>query len=85
MKVMRKIGQMTNAWKTALELIKQNKTDEAVEALDKCLLIAVMADERGETHLDGKSLDLWKMRVWVKIEDLGVLPEGNEWYEIQEA
>jgi hypothetical protein len=48
-------------------------------------LIAAVADERGETHLDGKPLDLWKMRVWVKIEDLGVLPEGNEWYEIQEA
>jgi hypothetical protein len=82
---MRKVGQITNAWKTALGLIKQNKIDEAVDALDRCLLIVAMADERGETHLDGKILDLWKMRIWVKIEDLGVLPEGNEWYEIQEA
>ena len=40
---------------------------------------------RRETHLDGKPLDLWKMSIWVKIEDLGVLPEENEWYEIQEA
>lgn len=85
MKVMKKVGQITNTWKQALNFIKQNKVEEAVNALDKCLLIAAVADENGETHLDGKPLDLWKMRAWVKIEDLGVLPEGNDWYEIQEA
>lgn len=82
---MKKVGQITNAWKQALTLIENSSVENAVEALDKCLLIVAMADERGETHLDGKSLDLWKMRIWVKIEDLGVLPEGNDWYEIQEA
>jgi hypothetical protein len=81
---MKKVGQITNAWKQALESIKNNTIEAAVDALDKCLLIVAMADERGETQLDGKSLDLWKMRIWVKIEDLGVLPEGNDWYEIQE-
>lgn len=83
-KVMKKVGQITNAWRQALESIKNNTVEAAVDALDKCLLIVAMADERGETQLDGKSLDLWKMRIWVKIEDLGVLPEGNDWYEIQE-
>lgn len=82
---MKKVGQITNTWKQALKFIEQDKVEEAVDALDKCLLITAIADENGETHLDGKPLDLWKMRAWVKIEDLGVLPEGNDWYEIQEA
>jgi hypothetical protein len=80
----KKVGQITNTWKQALEYIKQNNVDAAVETLDKCLLIVTMADENGATELDGKSLELWKMRTWVKIEDLGVLPEANLGYETQD-
>ena len=80
----KKVGQITNTWKQALEYIKQNNVDAAVETLDKCLLIVVMADENGVTELDGKSLELWKMRIWVKIENLGVLPEANLGYETQD-
>jgi len=80
----KKVGQITNTWKQALEYIKQNNVDAAVETLDKCLLIVAMADENGAIELDGKSLELWKMRIWVKIEDLGVLPEANLGYETQD-
>jgi hypothetical protein len=80
----KKVGQITNTWKQALDYIKQNNVDAAVETLDKCLLIVAMADENGTTELDGKSLELWKMRIWVKIEDLGVLPEANLGYETQD-
>jgi len=80
----KKVGQITNTWKQALEYIKQNNVDAAVETLEKCLLIVAMADENGATELDGKPLELWKMRIWVKIEDLGVLPEANLGYETQD-
>lgn len=80
---MRKVGKLTNTWKKALNLIEQGKTEEAVQALDTCLVIAAVASERGEEMIDGVSVDLWKTRAWVKIEDLGVLPEANDWYETQ--
>ena len=31
----KKVGQITNTWKQALEYIKQNNVDAAVETLDK--------------------------------------------------
>ncbi len=66
------------------EYIKAENTEKAVETLDTCLLIIARAQENGATELDGKDIDLWKMRVWVKIEDLGVLPEANLGYETQD-
>jgi hypothetical protein len=80
----KKVGQITNTWKKALEYIKAENTEKAVETLDTCLLIIARAQENGATELDGKDIDLWKMRVWVKIEDLGVLPEANLGYETQD-
>ena len=78
---MRKVGTLTNTWKKALNLIEQGKTEEAVQVLDTCLVIAAIASERGKETIDGVNVDLWKTRAWVKIEDLGVLPEANDWYE----
>ena len=80
---MRKVGKLTNTWKKALNLIEQGKTKEAVQALDTCLVITAIASEKGEETIDGVNVDLWKTRAWVKIEDLGVLPEANDWYETQ--
>ena len=69
---MKKVGKITNTWKKALQFIKAKDVPSAVEQLDKCLLI--LAQEEGDI-IDNLKVDLWKMRVWVKIEDLGVLPE----------
>ena len=80
---MRKVGKLTNTGKKALNLIEQGKTEEAVQVLDTCLVIAAIASERGKETIDGVNVDLWKTRAWVKIEDLGVLPEANDWYETQ--
>lgn len=80
---MRKVGKLTNTWKKALNLIEQGKTEEAVQVLDTCLVIAAIASERGKETIDGVNVDLWKTRAWAKIEDLGVLPEANDWYETQ--
>ena len=69
---MKKVGKITNTWKKALQFIKAKDVPSAVEQLDKCLLI--LAQEEGDI-IDNLKVDLWNMRVWVKIEDLGVLPE----------
>jgi hypothetical protein len=69
---MKKVGKITNTWKKALQFIKAKDVPSAVEQLDTCLLI--LAQEEGDI-IDNLKVDLWKMRVWVKIEDLGVLPE----------
>ena len=72
---MKKVGKITNTWKKALQFIKAKNVPSAIEQLDTCLLILAKATEEGETMIDNLKVDLWKMRVWVKIEDLGVLPE----------
>ena len=72
---MKKVGKITNTWKKALQFIKAKDVPSAVEQLDTCLLILARATDEGENMIDNLKVDLWKMRVWVKIEDLGVLPE----------
>ena len=47
-------------------------------------MILAQATEAGETIIDNLRVDLWKMRVWVKIEDLVGLPEYDNAYERQE-
>lgn len=72
---MRKVGKITNTWQSALEQIEKGEVDEAIESLDKCLLILAMATEDEESKLDGVKLDTWKVRVWVKLEELNAVPE----------
>ena len=76
---MRKVGKITNTWQSALEQIEKGEIDKAVESLDKCLLILAMATEDEELKLDGVKLDTWKVRVWVKLEDLNVVPEYDDY------
>ena len=71
---MKKVGKITNTWKKVLDLIKSKQVNEAVEKLDECLLILALETEKGTDELDGHTLDLWKMRVWVKLEDLNIIP-----------
>jgi len=75
---MRTVGKITNTWKTALKQIEDGKVDEAVESLDKCLLILAMATDE-EEKLDGVKIDTWKVRVWVKLEELNVIPEYDSY------
>ena len=76
---MRKVGKITNTWQSALEQIEKGEIDKAVESLDKCLLILAIATEDKELKLDGVKLDTWKVRVWVKLEELNVVPEYDEY------
>jgi hypothetical protein len=75
---MKKVGKITNTWKRALQQIRSKQINEAIETLDECLLILALASEDNVEKLDGVNIDLWKTRVWVKLEDLDVLPLYNE-------
>ena len=75
---MKKVGKITNTWKRALQQIRSKQINEAIETLDKCLLILALASENNIEKLDGINIDLWKIRVWVKLEDLDALPLYNE-------
>ena len=76
---MKTIGKITNNWKSALNHIENKDVEKAVESLDTCLLILAQATEEGKTQLDNVKVDTWKVRVWVKLEELNVLPEYNEY------
>jgi hypothetical protein len=71
---MKKVGKITNTWKRALQQVRSNQFNEAIETLDECLLILTIATEDNIEELDGVSVDLWKTRVWVKLEDLDAVP-----------
>ena len=71
---MKKVGKITNTWKKALQQIRSNQFNDAIETLDECLMILAMATEDNIEELDGVSVDLWKTRVWVKLEELDAVP-----------
>jgi len=71
---MKKVGKITNTWKRALQQIRSKQFNEAIETLDECLLILTLATESNAEELDGIGVDLWKTRVWVKLEDLDAVP-----------
>lgn len=71
---MKKIGKITNTWRRALHQKHSNQFNEAIESLDECLLILSLATEDNIEELDGVNIDLWKTRVWVKLEELDAVP-----------
>jgi hypothetical protein len=75
---MKTVGKITNTWKKALKQIEDKDVEGAVESLDKCLLILAMATG-DEDKLDGVKIDTWKVRVWVKLEELNIIPEYEEY------
>jgi len=76
---MKKVGKITNTWKRALQQVRSNQFNEAIETLDECLLILTIATEDNTEELDGVSVDLWKTRVWVKLEDLDAVPAYDQY------
>jgi len=76
---MKTVGKITNTWKQALNQIENNDIQNAVDTLDKCLLILAQATEEDKIKLDGVKVDTWKVRVWVTLEELNVIPEYNEY------
>jgi hypothetical protein len=75
---MKTVGKITNTWKKALKQIEDKDVEGAIESLDKCLLILAIATG-DEDKLDGVKIDTWKVRVWVKLEELNIIPEYEEY------
>ena len=71
---MKKVGKITNTWKKALQQIREEQNNEAIETLDECLLILAKATENNIEEIDNVSVDVWKVRVWVKLEELDAVP-----------
>lgn len=61
-------------YKTAKEFIKQENLKAADEYLEECLTELAIATLKGQTHIEGTSVNLWKTRVWSTIERAGLLP-----------
>ena len=75
---MKKVGKITNTWKLALQQIKARQFNNAIETLDECLLLLALATESETKTIDNVSVDLWKTRVWVKLEELDAVPLYDE-------
>ena len=76
---MKKVGKITNTWKRALQQIKAKQFNEAIETLDECLLLLALATESEIETIDNISVDLWKTRVWVKLEELDAVPAYGQY------
>lgn len=67
---------------------ESNSTNPNIETIDilSCDLLANLAEMsiRGIKEIDGKSIDLYKDRVWWAIERHGLLPEYNDEEEVFE-
>jgi hypothetical protein len=69
----KKIGKVTNLWTTARRQVSVNKLAEARDTLDKCLLALAEATDEGIEVIDNVKVDLWKDRVWLLLEEKGLL------------
>ena len=73
-----KTNVLTPMWLKAQALIKENKMDEADEAL--MALIFKVADYTMDGHPDSLkvenvSIAVWKERAWTAVEKAGLLPD----------
>lgn len=62
-------------YKLAKKQIKVGNLQQADTLLDLCLVDLALATEKGITHIQKASVDLWKTRVWTTIEKAGLLPD----------
>lgn len=62
-------------FKLAKKHLKEGKLELADRMLDLCIVHLSKATLRGETELEGVSVDLWKTRVWTVVEKAGLLPD----------
>lgn len=68
-----KVENILHYWNTAIGYLKAKDKENARDNFDICLIIAAKASEDGIKELAGVSVDLWKIRSWVKLENNGLL------------
>jgi hypothetical protein len=62
-------------FKLGRQYLKEGKIAQADRMFDLCIVHLSKATLRGDTELDGVSVDLWKTRVWTAVEKAGLLPD----------
>lgn len=67
--------ELERFWRIANKSAEQNDIEKADEALDTCLVVLGHATEKNWKRIAGTTLDIWKTRVWMRIEELGLLPD----------
>ena len=66
-----KKGEVTKTWENARRLIKENKLEEAEQALDLIILHMAVAQEKGlkdKDLIEGVKREVWLERAYVSIE-----------------
>jgi hypothetical protein len=66
-----KKGEVTKTWENARRLIKENKLEEAEQALDLGIVYMAQAQQNGARDKDlieGVKREVWLERFWVSIE-----------------
>lgn len=67
------IKDLKKTYSTIRELIKQGDLDTAGQLCDEMLLHLAIKSSDGLKEIQGISVDLWKHRVWIEIENAGLL------------
>jgi len=66
-----KKGEVTKTWENARRLIKENKLEEAEQALDLGIVYMAQAQQNGARDKDlieGVKREVWLERFWVSID-----------------
>lgn len=66
---------LKNFWRKANESISIGDLIDADEQLDYCLVMLATATNNGYEKIAGSKVDVWKNRVWICIENNGLLPD----------
>ena len=62
-------------FKLGKQNVKEGNLALADRMFDMCIVHLSKATLRGESFIEGASVNLWKIRVWTEIEKAGLLPE----------
>jgi len=69
------ISTIQKTFKEGKEFVRLGKLEKADESFDICIAQLAECTIRGITEVEGASTDLWKSRIWTKIELSGLLPD----------
>ena len=62
-------------FKLGKQNVKEGNLTLADRMFDMCIVHLSKATLRGDSFIEGASVNLWKTRVWTEIEKAGLLPE----------
>lgn len=67
--------ELRKYWKQAQDAERDGDIEAADTALDYCILVLAHATEKGWDRILDTTVDIFKTRVWMKVEALGLLPD----------